>query len=124
MKAINVMIALNMTISNRQNTHEAPHHSDRGLHYYSELHQSTLRKHNIIPSLIDSCDYYQYPLAERVHGLISQEFLLCKYNTLDELKRVVKESINIYNPLGPHLTPQMNTPSEAHQTKSLLRKPT
>lgn len=122
MKAIDVVKALNMAISNRQYSHEAIHHSDRGLQYCSGLYQSTLRKHNIIPSMTDGYDCYQNALAERVNGILKQEFLLYQCNTLDELKQLVRESINIYNEMRPHLSLQMKTPSEVHQTKKPAMK--
>ncbi|GAB2704752.1 hypothetical protein GCM10027170_38610 [Aliiglaciecola aliphaticivorans] len=68
--------------------------------------------------MTDGYDCYQNALAERVNGILKQEFLLYECNTLDELRVLVKESINIYNDLRPHLSLSMNTPNKVHIIKS------
>ena len=79
------------------------HHSDRGLQYCSELHQKILRNHKITPSMTDSYDGDQNALAERINGILTQEFLFNRCQTFEELKQLVKESVEIYNELRPHL---------------------
>ncbi|WP_133472032.1 IS3 family transposase, partial [Paraglaciecola marina] len=107
MKASDVVKALNMAIKNRQYDHDAIHHSDRGLQYCSALYQSVLEANNIKPSMTDGYDCYQNALAERINGILKQEFLLYQCNTLDELKILVRESISIYNEMRPHLSLDM-----------------
>lgn len=51
------------------------HHSDLGSQYCSKLYQSTLRKYRILPSMTDGYDCCQNALAERVNGILKQEFL-------------------------------------------------
>ncbi len=114
MKASDVVKALNMAIKNRQYGHDAIHHSDRGLQYCSALYQSVLEANNIKPSMTDGYDCYQNALAERINGILKQEFLLYQCNTLDELKILVRESISIYNEVRPHLSLDMNTPNNVH----------
>ncbi len=118
MKASDVVKALNMAIKNRQYDHDAIHHSDRGLQYCSALYQSVLEANNIKPSMTDGYDCYQNALAERINGILKQEFLLYQCNTLDELKVLVRESISIYNEMRPHLSLDMNTPSNVHVIES------
>lgn len=118
MKASDVVKALNMAIKNRQYDHDAIHHSDRGLQYCSALYQSVLEANNIKPSMTDGYDCYQNALAERINGILKQEFLLYQCNTLDELKILVRESISIYNEMRPHLSLDMKTPSQVHIIKS------
>jgi transposase InsO family protein len=120
MKTTNVVKALNMAIKSRQYAHEAIHHSDKGAQYCSALYQSVLEKNNILPSMTDGYDCYQNALAERVNGILKQEFLLYQCNTFNELKLLIKESISIYNELRPHLSLEMNTPNQVHNIKSQL----
>lgn len=118
MKATDVVKALDMAIQNRRYDHDAIHHSDRGLQYCSTLYQSVLETNNIRPSMTDGYDCYQNALAERINGILKQEFLIYQCNTLDELRVLVSESINIYNELRPHLSLEMNTPNKVHIMKS------
>lgn len=120
MKATDVVKALDMAIKQRAYEHSSIHHSDRGLQYCSGIYQTTLAKHNIQPSMTDGYDCYQNALAERVNGILKQEFLLYKCNSLEELKLLVEESIFIYNEMRPHLSLGFQTPSQVHKKGQTL----
>lgn len=115
MSAGNVVKALQMAIKNRKTTWPLIHHSDRGLQYCSTLYQEKLTSSQIKPSMTDGYDCYQNALAERINGILKQEFLLETCNTGKELECLIKESINIFNKERPHLSLNMNTPNEIHQ---------
>jgi len=70
--------------------------------------------------MTDGYDCYQNALAERVNGILKQEFLLYRCKTFDELNRLVEESIDIYNRLRPHLSLGMKTPNQVHNESGLL----
>ncbi len=70
--------------------------------------------------MTDGYDCYQNALAERVNGILKQEFLLYKCKTLTELKKLVRESIAIYNDMRPHLSLHMATPNQMHNIKGQL----
>jgi putative transposase len=115
MSAGNVVKALQMAIKNRKTTWPLIHHSDRGLQYCSALYQEKLTSSQIKPSMTDGYDCYQNALAERINGILKQEFLLEICNTGKELEKLIKESINIFNQERPHLSLNMKTPNEIHQ---------
>ena len=115
MKATDVVKALDMTINNRQYQCSTIHHSDRGLQYCSQVYQVKLNENGIIPSMTDGYDCYQNALAERINGILKQEFLLYKCQNLEELKQLVDESILIYNEFRPHLSLGMKTPNQVHK---------
>jgi len=54
------------------------HHSDRGLQYCCDEYQQTLVKNKIICSVTESYDPYRNALAERVNGILKQEFITVK----------------------------------------------
>lgn len=118
MKASDVVKALDMTVKNRQTTGHIIHHSDRGIQYCSEEYQMALAANGMTPSMTDGYDCYQNALAERVNGILKHEFLLCRCRTMEELSALVKESIEIYNQLRPHLSLGMKTPNEVHEKAS------
>ncbi|WP_163132426.1 integrase core domain-containing protein, partial [Agarivorans sp. Alg241-V36] len=74
----------------------------------------------IRPSMTDGYDCYQNALAERINGILKQEFLLYRCKTLKEMKILVKESIAIYNAMRPHLSLNMKTPNQVHNRKGQL----
>lgn len=78
MNTENVSKALKMAIKNRISNTPLIHHSDRGLQYCSGYYQNVLSKNRIKPSMTDGYDCYQNALAERINGILKQEFLFCK----------------------------------------------
>lgn len=113
--AESVARALDMAISKRITTRKVIHHSDRGLQYAAYIYQNKLKKAGIVPSMTDGYDCYQNAMAERINGILKQEFLYVKCNTYDELKELVRESIEIYNSERPHLSLNMKTPNYVHK---------
>lgn len=115
MSAENVVKALKMAVKNRKTNLQLIHHSDRGLQYCSQIYQNELNKNNIIASMTDGYDCYQNALAERINGILKQEFLIYKCKNIQDLKQMVKESIYIYNNKRPHLSLKMKTPETIHK---------
>lgn len=118
LSAENVVKALKMAVKARITNNQLIHHSDRGLQYCSTIYQSQLKNNSIKPSMTDGYDCYQNALAERINGILKQEFLIERCNTGNELQILVEESINTYNDKRPHLSLNMRTPSFIHQKKS------
>lgn len=115
MSTENVVQALHMAVLKRKTQQSLIHHSDRGLQYCSSLYQNALKENGILPSMTDGYDCYQNAMAERINGILKQEFLINKCNNGKELKQLVKESINTYNNKRPHLSLNMKTPNFMHQ---------
>jgi len=115
MSAENVVKALRMAIKNKRTNKSSIHHSDRGLQYCSDVYQKELKLNNIIPSMTDGYDCYQNALAERVNGILKNEFLLYKCKNKEELHKLIDESIEIYNNKRPHLNLKMKTPNFVHE---------
>ena len=122
MRAESVVKALRRAARQRKTRRPLLHHSDRGLQYCSAIYQKELKRHGITPSMTDGYDCYQNALAERVNGILKQEFLLYKCRTLKELKSLVQESVDIYNRLRPHLGLDMKTPDEVHKKATSERE--
>lgn len=122
MKAESVVKALKMAVRDKRYSANAVHHSDRGLQYSSGVFQNILQANHIQPSMIDGYDCYQKALAERVNGILKQEFLLYRCKTQEELKILVRELIAIYNEMRPHLSLNMETPNQVHNRKGQLRE--
>ena len=91
------------------------HHSDRGLQYCNPLYTDELEKERITISMTEKYDPYENSIAERVNGILKQEFDISnsRLNKTEAIKNIHR-SIHIYNNERPHLSCQMMTPNEAH----------
>jgi transposase InsO family protein len=115
MNTANMVQALKMAIKHRITNYPLIHHSDRGLQYCSSMYQLELSNNQIIPSMTDGYDCYQNALAERINGILKQEFLIYTCNNSVELKQLIQESVRIYNSKRPHLSLNMKTPNFIHE---------
>ncbi len=122
MRADKVVKALRRAAEQRQTHRALIHHSDRGLQYCSAIYQQELKRQGMTPSMTDGYDCYQNALAERVNGILKQEFFINRCRTLSELKILVQESVDIYNRLRPHLSLDMQTPEEVHKKATSTRE--
>lgn len=91
------------------------HHSDQGIHYCPSTYQKELKNDDIICAMTDGYDCYQNAFAERINGILKEEFLFHKYNSGKELNELIKESTHIYNIKRPHLSLKMKTPEHIHK---------
>jgi putative transposase len=110
-----VSMALKMAIKGRKTRTKLIHHSDRGIQYCSSYYQEIHEKNEITCSMTDGYDCYQNALAERVNGIIKNEFLLQTPKNLEEATQMIKQSIHIYNHERPHLALKYKTPDAVHQ---------
>jgi putative transposase len=115
LKAESVMAAYRQALKQRQRQDELIHHSDRGIQYCSAQYQALHTRYGVRCSMTDGYDCYQNALAERVNGILKNEFLLRKPKDIEEAKAIVAESIRIYNERRPHLSLQYKTPDEVHR---------
>lgn len=116
LEASSTLKALKMAIRNRKYP-DSPliHHSDRGLQYCSKLYTDTLKKHGIKISMTENGDPYENAVAERVNGILKDEFFLDDLpGDLHHNRKQTRESIDIYNRLRPHLSCSMLTPVQMH----------
>lgn len=99
------------------------HHSDRGFQYCSDDYQKILKKKKIVPSMTETYDPYANAVAERVNGIIKQEFLLGEKKVdLKTMQVLVDEAVRIYNNKRPHLSCFMHTPEQMHLQREIKIK--
>ena len=116
--------ALEMAFKNRSYS-KTPliHHSDRGLQYCSNEYQKALKDNNLSTSMTEKYDPYENAIAERVNGILKQEFFIADYDTDIVTKQIlVRDAINLYNSVRPHLSNHMLTPNKMHAQEKLKRK--
>jgi transposase InsO family protein len=113
--------AMTMAIKNRFYHHaDLIHHSDKGLQYCSNEYQELLIGNNIICSMTEKYDPYQNAVAERVNGILKQEFLEgISIKDLQLMRLLVAESIDIYNTERPHYSNYYETPQQMHNQSEI-----
>lgn len=109
------MKALKMALRQAPKELNLIHHSDRGIQYCSYDYTDILKKNGVRISMTERDHVYENSLAERVNGILKDEFMLG--DTLSCYKvavNMVKESIQIYNGERPHLSLNYETPNQRH----------
>lgn len=99
------------------------HHSDRGVQYCSDKYVKLLNKHNILISMTENGDPLENAIAERVNGILKDEWLydMGKLNKTG-MQKIIPQIILIYNDERPHLSLDMLTPNVAHQMSEKLKR--
>ena len=95
------------------------HHSDRGIQYCSKEYVALLNENQVKISMTENSDPLENAVAERVNGILKDEYLNV-YENLTEVQ--LEKSIQKYNRKRPHLSIDMLTPDQAHLTQGILRR--
>lgn len=88
------------------------HHSDRGIQYCSNQYVELLVKKGFQISMTEENHCYENAVAERVNGILKDEFFLDQtFFNIEHAKLATKNAIDIYNNKRFHLSLQMKTPN-------------
>ena len=117
--------ALAMALNTRSKaaTHKLIHHSDRGIQYCSTAYVQLLLASHVSVSMTEKSDPYENAVAERVNGILKDEFDLGRtFQNIHQANSVVQESIALYNGKRPHSSIGYLTPDKAHTEKARFKK--
>ncbi|SEI70135.1 Transposase InsO and inactivated derivatives [Dyadobacter koreensis] len=125
LEAVGCINALKMAVEGRK--YDSPyfliHHSDRGIQYCSAEYVSILGDENIAISMTQNGSPYDNALAERVNGIIKNEFYPKRvYQNHKEASKAISRIIQIYNGKRPHASVDYLTPEQAHEREGQLSK--
>ncbi|MCD7977403.1 MAG: IS3 family transposase [Tannerellaceae bacterium] len=91
------------------------HHSDRGVQYAYPDYTDLLCAHRCRISMTQSGDPLENALAERMNGILKQEWLHCHHFTcIEQAQIAVEKAIRLYNTQRPHAALGMKTPQMVH----------
>jgi len=91
------------------------HHSDRGVQYCSHQYVKILKKKSISISMTEENHCYENAMAERVNGILKDEYLLDRtFKDLSHAKKACREAIMLYNTRRPHWSLKFKTPEQMH----------
>lgn len=118
LEATGPILALKMALSQLPAVPEKLiHHSDRGIQYCSTDYIAILSKNNIDISMTENGDPYENALAERVNGILKEEYL-CDYsvNSLQQAQLTLEFVVGLYNLERPHMSCELRTPEQVHSS--------
>ncbi len=108
--------ALNKAIYQAKNINGLIHHSDRGIQYCSNVYTQILKRKKIDISMTEENHCYENAMAERVNGILKDEFYLDQtFDSIAHAKRATKSAINLYNEIRLHLSLDYKTPNMVYQ---------
>ena len=92
------------------------HHSDRGSQYCSHLYVNKLNDYGLRISMTEEMHCYENALAERVNGILKQEYGLGNtFKTKQQAVDSVDQAVAFYNDRRPHTALNYKTPAEVHK---------
>jgi len=107
--------ALKSALQTASDLRQLIHHSDRGIQYCSNQYTKQLLDRGIRISMADKGNCYQNAMAERVNGILKNEFNLdLTFKSKKHAIETVHQSIYIYNQHRPHWALKLKTPNYCH----------
>ena len=120
MKVNNAVQALRMALRQRKDKNHLIHHSDRGSQYASYKYMRLLKRNGIMPSMTENGDPRENAIAERVNGILKEEFFKYMQLTENNINKEIANAITNYNTRRIHYSIGLMTPEEAHRSTGKL----
>lgn len=93
------------------------HHSDRGVQYCSSEYVRLLKSNKIQISMTENGDPLENAIAERINGIIKDEYLECyEVENINQCRELLYQVVLLYNQERPHLSLGMKTPESIHSS--------
>jgi putative transposase len=124
LEAVHTTKALKMALDNLGEISECLiHHSDRGIQYCSFDYVSMLKQNNIQVSMTENGDPLENPIAERINGILKDEYLRhYPLTTLEQVIGLLNNIVDRYNRLRPHQSINLATPDVVHEKQLLINR--
>jgi transposase InsO family protein len=110
------LLALRKALSGVSHPAGLVHHSDRGVQYCSAPYTDLLKSHGVVISMTEENHCYENAMAERVNGILKDEYLLdSTFPSFEEAYKACVHAVKMYNTRRPHLALGYKTPEEVHR---------
>lgn len=114
-----VLRALAMALKGRKGSGRPIHHSDRGCQYASHAYVGAVQKAGLVMSMTEQNHSAENALAERVNGILKQEYWLdANFETRRHAREATSYGIHMYNTRRPHSALKFATPEQMHSIGS------
>lgn len=99
------------------------HHSDRGVQYCCGEYVKVLNKNHVQISMTENGDPRENAIAERVNGILKDEWLnQMRLKSIEDAIKELRRIVQIYNSCRPHTSLDMKTPEYAHSQSGVFKK--
>jgi len=118
LESIETIQALKMALSDlgSESHFQLIHHSDRGVQYCHHDYVKLLQDYDIKISMTENGNPLENAIAERVNGIIKEEYLQdYTVNTITEAKKVLSFVVKLYNEERPHMSIGNLSPNQVHK---------
>lgn len=127
LESVETIQALKMALSDLSRKSESHfqlvHHSDRGVQYCHHEYVKLLQDYHIKISMTENGDPLENAIAERVNGIIKEEYLIhYKVNNIKEAKKVLAFVVDLYNNDRPHMSIGNIYPNQVHENNLKTEK--
>jgi transposase InsO family protein len=110
-----VLKALVMALKGLKRSERPIHHSDRGCQYASHAYVKAAQKAGLAMSMTEQNHSAENALAERVNGILKQEYWLDgNFENRREARQATTHGIRMYNTRRPHTALRLATPEQIH----------
>jgi transposase InsO family protein len=93
------------------------HHSDRGCQYCCHEYVDRLQQRGLPISMTQVMHCYENAQAERINGILKQEYELDRrFRTKAQARKAFEQAVWLYNHRRPHLRLNYRFPADAHET--------
>jgi putative transposase len=115
----NVLKALGMALKGLPPGERPIHHSDRGRQYASHAYVKEVKKAGLKMSMTEKNHSAENALAERVNGILKQEYWLdANFESRQQARQATASGIHLYNTRRPHTALGWATPQQTHDAKN------
>jgi len=91
------------------------HHSDRGCQYCCHEYVDRLAGRSLPVSMTERNHCYENACAERVNGILKQEYgLRVTFRDIHQARMAVEDAIRLYNYGRPHMSLDFRVPADVH----------
>jgi len=119
LEAATALKALAMALKGLKQSERPIHHSDRGCQYASHLYVDRIKQAGLTMSMTEKNHSAENALAERVNGILKQEYWLdANFQTKPEARRATIEGVHLYNNRRPHTALGFKTPGMVHDNET------
>lgn len=127
LESVETLQALKMALPDFLRSPESPfeliHHSDRGVQYCQRDYVNLLQEYKIRISMTQSGDPLDNPIAERINGIIKEEYLQdYTVDNLEDARKVLAFVVRLYNDERPHNSIGNLSPGYVHENNVQTNK--
>ena len=116
LEAIGCVRALEEALKDLPKGSQPIHHSDQGSQYCCHEYVKRLQERELPISMTEMNHCAENALAERMNGILKQEYGLgFKFPTKEDARRAVRQAVWLYNTRRPHGALKNQKPEEVHR---------